>query len=272
MNKSSPDVQTHFSLTSGGKQIARDLHHRLSFILSFLPSFSLSLAALIPRALAASNESASRSDPEIVKDAHYLADFFKWREWADVANNIRRNADRLTCNENLSVVLAAAGELEKATHGAANGALTLLPTAGALIGSPTKELWVVYKLMPLAGILSMCLSLGGNIVPANANDYELNPATFSYGGLIATQHEDTEAEDVLERQNGLESAKGFAVKVKLRSQDPRGGTKYVRVWYGIFIQILLIGVLLGACWFTQSGSVLVWWCKVCSSCSCFLIR
>ena len=116
--------------------------------------------------------------------------------------------------------------------------------------------------MPVAGILSMLLSLGGSIVPSNASDYELNPATFSYGGMIATQHEEQEAEEIEDRRSGQQGAHSFAAKVKAKSQDRRGGTRYIRVWCGIILQCLLIGVLLGACGFTQFGSILVWWCKV----------
>lgn len=234
--------------------IINRVSHPLLFVLSAIPTTTASA----PRNASASNP----TDPDTVADAHYRIDLFSWREWSATAASIRTGTNRLTCNQNLSAALSATGSLAGATYNAASGALTLLPTAGALIGSPTKELWVVYKLMPVAGILSMLLSLGGNIVPSNARDYELNPATFSYGGMIATQHDEHEAEELEVRSAGLQGAQAFAARVKARSQDYRGGTKYIRVWYGVILQCALIGILLGACWFTQSGSVLVWWCKV----------
>lgn len=153
------------------------------------------------------------------------------------------------------------GSLESASTNGSSGALTLLPTAGALIGPPTKELWVVYKLMPLAGILSIPLSLGGNIVPTEVHDYELNSSALSYGGMVATNNEEME-DEMEDTRPALSGAQAFAAKVDARSQDMRGGTRYVRVWYGIALQLFWLGVLLGACWFTRSGSILVWWCKV----------
>jgi hypothetical protein len=46
-------------------------------------------------------------------------------------------------------------------------------------------MWVVYKLMPVAGVLSMFLSLGAVLTPSNVGDYD--PRTpFSYGGIMPT--------------------------------------------------------------------------------------
>lgn len=249
------------------RDIVNDTVRRLDIILHPILYFPACILALIPKAAAfpstgQSNSPSNTSDPDIVADAQFLVDLFSWHEWSSAASAIRTGTNRLTCNEKLSLALSSAGSLAGATTNAASGALTLLPTAGALIGSPTKELWVVYKLMPLAGILSMLLSLGGSIVPSNASDYELNPATFYYGGMIATQHKEPEAEEIEDWRSGQQGAHSFAAKVKARSLDPRGGTRYSRVWCGILLQCLLIGVLVGACWFTQSGSILVWWCKV----------
>lgn len=46
-------------------------------------------------------------------------------------------------------------------------------TAGALFGAPAKELRVLYRLRPLAEVLSLILSLGGNILLMESTDYEL---------------------------------------------------------------------------------------------------
>ncbi|KAH7144096.1 hypothetical protein B0J13DRAFT_595692 [Dactylonectria estremocensis] len=73
----------------------------------------------------------------------------------------------------------------RAEYNGAAGALSLLPTAGALLGAPTREMWIVYKLVPLAGLLSMFLSLSGSITPSNVGEYD--PAEpFSYSGFMPT--------------------------------------------------------------------------------------
>lgn len=263
--------------------------HNIICRISCLPVF---IIALIPKATAfpATTDQSSNSNTSAVTEgqsssysntsidldsiagAKRLVDKFVWREWSNVATSIRTGPTRLSCYANLDAVLSSIGPLAAASSSAGCGALTLLPTAGALIGSPTKELWVVYKLMPLAGVLSMLLSLGGSIVPSNASDYELNPATFSYGGLIATEHEEPKVEapkaeepkakEIEDQRSGRPSAHAFATKIKKRAGNFKGGTKYGYVWCGIVLQCLLIIVLFIACWFTQSGAILLWWCQV----------
>ncbi|KAH8887863.1 hypothetical protein GQ53DRAFT_826852 [Thozetella sp. PMI_491] len=45
--------------------------------------------------------------------------------------------------------------------------------------------WFEYKLCPLAGMLSILLSLGGSIIPMEVSDYE-NVDAFQYQGMVAT--------------------------------------------------------------------------------------
>ena len=258
------DTRQGFLPSSAIKYLALDAINRTQIIYRYFFWSSMWFLVLAPKASASpatAQVSPNSTDSTTTNDVDYLVSLFSWRKWRGTANDIRNGVDRKQCLANLSLALSAFGPLVNAETSGSSGALTLLPTAGALIGAPTKELWVVYKLMPLAGILSMLLSLGGNIVPTEANDYELNSSAFSYGGMIATSNKEQEV-DEMEDRPALSGAQAFAAKVDVRSQDMRGGTKYVRVWYGIVLQILWLGVLLGACWFTQSGSILVWWCKV----------
>ncbi|KAI4119219.1 MAG: hypothetical protein LQ345_000813 [Seirophora villosa] len=106
--------------------------------------------------------------------------------------NVRYGVGRNQCVENLDALLKATPAVEIASNTGSSGALTLLPTAGALIGAPSKELWVVYNLMPIAGILSMMLSIGGNIAPTDASGYEMKVPRFLYRGLVATRSSEEE--------------------------------------------------------------------------------
>ncbi|KAH0556910.1 hypothetical protein GP486_005299 [Trichoglossum hirsutum] len=105
-----------------------------------------------------------------------MVNLFNFSDWKQRVSAIRSGHDRAHCLGNLSLALSEVGPLGSAGAGSAAGALTLLPTAGALIGAPAKEIWVLYKLMPIAGVLSMLLSLGGNIVPTQSSDYEFKTA------------------------------------------------------------------------------------------------
>ena len=239
-------------------------------------------------------------------DIDHESGWFYMSAWDDRGKAIRRGAGPLSteyCLGNLSLALNTLGSLNAAEYSGEAGTLSLLPTAGALIGSPTKELWVVYKLMPLAGVLSMFLSLGGTMVPTQAGAYDPK-VSFTYGGMMATEksiaqkrrgmeteeqrkadqekmedemNEEPEHgflmqertlenfEGVRKRKIQMTDAQRFASRVALRAKDDRGGS-YRKVWMGVIIQMLLIVEILIALYYRQSGGVIPWWCDVSPSC------
>ena len=166
---------------------------------------------------------------------------------------------------NLSLALQGLGALSTAEFQGASGALSLLPTAGALIGTPTRELWLLYKLMPLAGILTMFLSLGGTIIPTQVGEYD-QKTPLSYDGMMPTTNADEKRalQDLLE-PNGfanLPAAEKFARRVEQRACSDKGGSMYTRVWMGVLVQAFLIAVILIALGYGQAGGVITWWCTV----------
>ena len=207
-------------------------------------------------------------DPTVQEDINKESGWFYLSAWDQRGQLIRSgrgpNATEY-CLGNLSLALRELGALNAAEYSGASAALSLLPTAGALIGSPAKELWVVYKLMPLSGVLSMFLSLGGTLVPENAGAYDPQ-ASFTYGGLMATDssspiqrdHTSSEPKEHTGNKNGAEA---FAEKVRQRSEE-EGGSNYNRVWFGVGIQCILVVVILIALWYGQMGGVITWWCNV----------
>ncbi|KAL9096033.1 MAG: hypothetical protein Q9165_001555 [Trypethelium subeluteriae] len=155
------------------------------------------------------------------------------------------------------------GARNAAEYGGAAGALTLLPTAGALIGSPSKEFWTVYKLMPLAGVLSVFLSLGGTIIPSSASDYSMS-SPFTTGETLSSrwgsEEEDKSSPETDTTQIASEHEK-FAQTVERRSQVTSGGNSYTKVWIALLGQLFLLGVTLVALWYGQIGGVIPWWCR-----------
>jgi hypothetical protein len=182
-----------------------------------------------------------------------------FQDWQHRAEAIRRTGNPAFCIGNLSVALSDVGSAYAASANGASTLLTLIPTAGALIGAPAKELWVLYKLMPIAGVLSMLLSLGGNIVPMDLNDYE-TVEQFSYAGMIPTA--DSKADGVAFQPVGETEAERFASQVYLRALDARGARRTLAIWGGIALQLFWLACILMACWFLGSGSIIVWWCTV----------
>lgn len=213
------------------------------------------------------------NETTVIADSKYFSDRslqFAW--WRNRAAEIRRSGDFALCTGNLSLALADVGAAYQTSSNGSTTLLTLLPTAGALIGAPAKELWVLYKLVPLAGFLSMALSLGGNIVPHQVSDYT-SLEDFSYSGMRSTavgekskRHTgSTPNINSLTEETDSDvstAAQKFAEQVYERAMDPRGSNKTPNITAGIVVLCSCVVCILVACWFLQTGAIVVWWCTV----------
>ena len=63
--------------------------------------------------------------------------------------------------------------------------------------------------------------------------------------MISTHTDEQEAAEMEEHHPSSFGAQAFAAKIDARLRDMRDGTKYIRVWYGIIMQCLWLGVLPG---------------------------
>ncbi len=221
--------------------------------LSFKPSFS--------------------KDPKVKADSIYFADpSFQFASWRNRATAIRISGNFLQCTGNLSIALDELGAVYQMSANGATNLLTLLPTAGALIGAPAKELWVLFQLVPFAGILSMALSLGGNIVPRQVSDYT-SLEDFSYSGMRGSVTSEksrrhtgsTATVDSAVDETDLDislAAEQFADQVHARALDTTGFSKTLKVAAGITLLLTCLLCILMACWLLQAGAIIVWWCTV----------
>ncbi len=108
-------------------------------------------------------------------------------------------------------------------------------------------------------MLSILLSLGGSIVPMEVNDYE-NVDAFQYQGMVAVA--DVRVEDQDGHETKKTEAERFADQVLIRARDPVQSRPTMSITLGMLIQVCAIGAILIACWFLESGAILVWWCEV----------
>ncbi|KAF3480427.1 uncharacterized protein GIQ15_05774 [Arthroderma uncinatum] len=227
-------------------------------IYPILPFALFGIASVEPLNDPQISNDANGTDPKVAADVFSITSLFNFEEWRSQGNNIRLG-NRVQCFTKLSMALSNVGPIYQAGTAGSAGALSLLPTAGALIGAPAKELWILYKIMPLAGVFAMMLSLGGNIVPDLSSDYEQDG--FTYGGWIATTSNGDLHEPVKPIPMNETNATTFADMVEARAHDPLGNSKRLLTAFGMFCQLFWIGIIIFACWFTGIGGIVSWWCS-----------
>ncbi|EEU48960.1 uncharacterized protein NECHADRAFT_75641 [Fusarium vanettenii 77-13-4] len=263
------------------KRIAEDAIQRFTYLTSFFPPAPLFLAYLLPRpAHAAYTEPftpAHTLSPEQLESVDQAGGSLDFDNWVDRGMTIRKGSNVYECLANLTAALDLVGSLSQGEYNGAAGALSLLPTAGALLGAPTREMWIVYKLVPLAGLLSMFLSLGGTITPSNVGEYD--PAEpFSYGGFMPTTRVraakrrpttpassapgNRGAANTFEAESEQTQAQAFAQEVLQRAEDDSGGGIKFGIFLAMALQFVLIVSLLIPMWYAQRGAVVSWWCRV----------
>ena len=79
------------------------------------------------------------NDSTTLDDVNTLVSLFDFRTWQSRAKAVREGNNRRQYFGNLCLALHAIGPLTQNEFSGALGALSLLPTAGALIGAPTKS-------------------------------------------------------------------------------------------------------------------------------------
>ncbi|KAI0107893.1 hypothetical protein GGR51DRAFT_515474 [Nemania sp. FL0031] len=262
--------------------IANDLRRRLKAVYHLGQATFFVIATTLPRKVSAANtyvftpvQTLSPSQQTSVNQEGGDFDFYNW---INRGMTIRGGDSVYSCLANLTAALELVGQLNQAEYNGAAGALSLLPTAGALLGAPTREMWILYKLVPISGILSMFLSLGGSITPSNVGDYDPNKP-FSFGGFVPTipvessrrpKSRATDLDNV--RNNNVyeddeefadeNDIQKFAREIKERTEDDGGGSIFLRVWFAMSLQVGLIIALLIPMYYAQRGAVVTWWCRV----------
>ncbi|KAF2105168.1 hypothetical protein BDV96DRAFT_535432 [Lophiotrema nucula] len=253
---------------------------RIYTLLSAIISLPMAVGAPIARrnypSLATSNPSYANfistpsNDTTVKADiAHFGGPGLGFNAWSHRATIIRSSGTAAMCTGNLSVALGDVGAAYQASSSGSTTLLTLLPTAGALVGAPAKELWVLWNLVPVAGFFSLALSLGGNIAPHQVSDYA-NLEDFSYSDMRSTSAEklnprresnlSSKAENDETEADVVRAAEQFANHVHARAMDPQGSDKTLKILLGIFSLCVWISLIVVACHLLQAGAIIVWWC------------
>ena len=109
------------------------------------------------------------------------------------------------------------------------------------------------KVCPLAGFLSSILSLGGNIVPDEITDSD-SPRKNETSSKMD--------ESVLHLTDPVR----FAMQVAERARQLGGRFPTASICGAMASQLVLVGAILGGCYFLSAGTLISWWCDVSPSC------
>ncbi|KAI1734267.1 hypothetical protein F4680DRAFT_471267 [Xylaria scruposa] len=267
------DSHTNLSFPSSFSYIASDLCGRLKAVYKLGQGTLLVFASTLPQKVSAANTyvftPVQTLSPAQATSVNQEGGDFDFYNWINRGMTIRGGDSVYSCLANLTAALELVGQLNQAEYNGAAGALSLLPTAGALLGAPTREMWILYKLVPISGIFSMFLSLGGSITPSNVGDYDPNKP-FSFGGFVPTIPVETSRQPSRTtnhsdaRYNNIDASdeENFAREIKQRAEDDGGGSIFLRVWLAMGVQVVLVIALLIPMYYAQRGAVVTWWCRV----------
>jgi hypothetical protein len=134
-------------------------------------AFWASLSVLSSTA-AAQNENLTLCDPTRSGHAEWHpGSAFDSGAWLQRGQCIRHVDNYNQCLSNLETVLENLSSVIQTECSAAATVLTLLPTMGALCGSPSSEIWSLTQIFPVGGFLVQCLSFGGSMMPSHCDGF-----------------------------------------------------------------------------------------------------
>ncbi|KAF2673953.1 hypothetical protein BT63DRAFT_422059 [Microthyrium microscopicum] len=190
---------------------------------------------------------------------------FQVMDWVDRGLCIRKIGNDFQCYSSLQNVLANnLNEIRKAEYSGAAGVLALLPTIGALLGTPTNEIWRLLTMIPFGGVLAMASSFGGAMLPVKIKDYESAFMKKNIkGGLrggksTLTLSKDATADDqrIEQRADILMQRVEQKLLNELQDKVPK-----MYIWVGLIGMGMLLAGAHVAMAFVELGAVLPWWCS-----------
>ncbi|RYP61711.1 hypothetical protein DL771_010031 [Monosporascus sp. 5C6A] len=102
---------------------------------------------------------------------------FNFTAWFARGTCIHAISNYTECQNTLRQTLDNQDSLHTTEYSAGATVLALLPTVGALLGSPSAEIWMLLKILPFGGTLALLLSFVNVMIPDRLADY-LGPMTI----------------------------------------------------------------------------------------------
>lgn len=218
--------------------------------------FALLLLFLLPAVAVAQNISC-----DIDQGNTTPGKSFNFKAWISRGNCIHHHSEGFdVCRNILRRTLDSLDSLHAAEYSAAATILTLLPTVGAVLGTPTAEIWILLKALPFGGVIALLLSFGGSMMPAKLEAYQDKTTMAS---TIERGHDDqAAAKGEAEASSALSDAlKRLSRRVAEKVQaNQRKELSLGKVFSTLFVMIILLSGVLAGMGIIEYGSVYMTWC------------
>ena len=184
---------------------------------------------------------------------------FQFGTWISRGKCIRSQAGYIACQANLRGVLQSLDYLQASEFSASASTLALLPTIGALFGTPTSDTWTLFTIIPFGGSLATLLSSGSAILPSRIEDFHSSLArqsteTFTVGDT-RDYHGDSDATTSEKLRSNL------AEKIRKRiEQQQSNQLPILNLTLGLVGMIFLLAGVQAGIAIIEVGSVYYGWC------------
>lgn len=195
--------------------------------------------------------------------------YFNVLEWYRRGICVRHGGDDPKCYTALNDLLnSQLNEIRKGEYAGAAGVMALLPTIGALLGTPTNEIWRLLTMVPFGGALAMALSFGGAILPVKAKDYESafmkrqindgrpkGPHRTNSSMSFFKDPPNDHQRAIMDRASRLMEKVDSRLRSSKKAQIP-----VAYIWTGLVGMLLLLLGAHASMVIVEQGAILPWWC------------
>ena len=184
---------------------------------------------------------------------------FDFQAWIRRGSCIHHTEGFDSCRDILQLTLDNLDSLHASEYSAGATILTLLPTIGAVFGTPTAEIWILLKALPFGGVLALFLSFGSSMMPASPEEYEDD--TLRESGDKSGQEVVTQAftETLAKRRSDPLERLSRKVEEKVQGNH-REELSLLKVFTALFIMVVLLSGALAGMGIIEYGSVYMTWC------------
>ena len=244
-------------LVSTAQAVLRSLH------VCWCSTFYLFTSHLMTTAMAQNSNDTPISQictgPKYYFHPEHPGGTFQFVTWISRGRCVRSQPGYIACQANLRGVLQSLDYLQASEFSASASTLTLLPTIGALFGTPTSDTWTLFTIIPFGGSLATLLSSGSAILPSRIEDFHSSLArqsteTFTVGDT-RDYHGDSDATTSDKLRSNL--AEKIRKRIEQQQSDP------LPIWnltLGLVGMIFLLAGVQAGIAIIEVGSVYYGWC------------